>query len=85
MAKFECLVSGKLVSLWEWYKDGKKIDLSSRRFVVKLFFQFEIKEVVPEDAGLYVCAAANKYGVTNRTYTLKTYPGIKRKWYNIYF
>ena len=67
--KLTCPVEGDPPALIMWTKDGRNIHSGWSRFRV-LPFALRIKAVETEDAGTYVCKAANGFGSVNINYTL---------------
>ena len=67
--KLTCPVEGDPPALIMWTKDGRNIHSGWSRFRV-LPLALRIKAVETEDAGTYVCKAANGFGSVNINYTL---------------
>ncbi|CAL8272623.1 unnamed protein product [Boreogadus saida] len=67
--KLTCPVEGDPPALIMWTKDGRNIHSGWSRFRV-LPLALRIKAVETEDAGTYVCKAANGFGSVNVNYTL---------------
>ena len=67
---FRCCVNGNPIPSMEWRKDGRLLSqhFMSRIFELKEKNQvLEIRQVLPEDSGIFTCNAVNEYGQDNYT------------------
>lgn len=68
--KLPCPVEAEPAALMQWFKDKYLIHQGWERFKVTQKW-LKIKEIVMEDAGLYVCKAINGFGSVSINVTLR--------------
>ncbi|XP_076459478.1 uncharacterized protein LOC143292788 isoform X2 [Babylonia areolata] len=63
-AKFECVITGTPEPEVLWYFNGRELFDSRRRVIRKKGDQYQLilKEVIPDNAGVYTCKAVNAAG-----------------------
>ncbi|XP_069363310.1 protein amalgam-like isoform X2 [Maniola hyperantus] len=79
-AILECAVHDDAASHIRWYKDGQRIEDSSRAYIVSTYGQSSNLSVTPrkdEDFGTFTCEAENEQGSHNRSIDLVQSPVLE--------